>query len=223
MDCNTVILEERDDLLIIQDSNGVTTIPKTAYHVLRIRHYSGNRIFYDFGVGAVKETYDDGVFNCWLHGRQIQIADGDGIARAIQSGGSEQYADLFEKWYDAKMQAEVIDIVARSFPGRVNHVGDGYEIDDLFRVDSHGVSWRRDGSAWLHLCLVARTDGAQNRIGLADGTNVKINAVTMTIIAKMMFLLNPDPKDGVFMGQLDGMCAKHVIHLAREAPASRDA
>ena len=49
MNPETVILEERPDLLIIQDRNGVTTMPRSEYHVLRIKHYGGNRIFYDFG------------------------------------------------------------------------------------------------------------------------------------------------------------------------------
>lgn len=212
MNPETVILEDRKDLLIIQDRNGVSTIPRSEYHLLRIKHYNGNRIFYDWGSdGAiVRETYNQGIFNCWYESRQIQIADGDGIASCIVSGDVKKYAELFNGWFDTMAQKSVIDIIVSQYPGRVSRTDNGYEVDGVFMINDHGVSHCIDGGHWRHLCTVAVGATREQRMEIDGLGYVTINPVTMTIISKINFLLNPNLKDRVFTDQLTEQCRRHL-------------
>lgn len=217
---DTEILEERDDLLIIRNRDGVSTIPRSDYYILRVKHYKGNRIFYDFGAegSVVKETYNEGVFNAWHDGNQVQIADADGIASAILHGDVESYSELFMRWYSQSMQEKVIDMLVSQYPTRISKTKRGYEVDGVFLVDKHGVSHCMDCGKWKHLCLVACNSSANGKNFSVDGGNnkrVTVNDVTITIMAKIGFLLCPNMSDGVFTSQLTEECRNHLARTKR--------
>ena len=217
MNPNTRILEEREELLIIDDGNGITTIPKSDYYLLRIKHYNGNRIFYDWGAdgATVKETYNDGIFNCWLEGRQVQIADASGVSSAILEQNVKSYKQLFEKWFEVTAQEAVIDLLLEKHITRVAKTKAGYEIDGVFMVNKHGVSHCIENEKWRHLCLVAVSTPAMS-IVVRNLGRVTINPITSTIMAKINFLLNPNMKDRVFTSQLTEQCKRHLKHTYQE-------
>ncbi len=212
MNPETILLEERQDLLIIQDRNGVSTIPRSEYHILRIRHYNGNRIFYDWGSNGatVKETYNQGVFNCWYESRQIQISDGDGIATCILNKDVKAYAKLFSGWFETVAQRKVIDMIVFQYPGRVSRIKDGYAVDGVFMVNNHGVAHCIENNSWRHLCLVAIGTEKEKHMSVDGIGDVVINPVTMTIMSKINFLLNPNMDDSVFTNQLTEQCKRHL-------------
>ena len=218
METRHVIVDESDDQFILQTDSGLVPMPKTDYFVLKLKHFDGNRIFYTFGqtTARVEETFDDGIFNCWHGEHQIQIADGEGIAKIILEKDYDGFFVLFAKWHGIKMQKEIIDAMIRPHGGRIKHVKDDmYEIDNTFAVDSHGVAhYRAEDSQWRHLCLVAKTSVKEKTAEFPGLGPVVLNEITQTILAKIMFLLYPKP-DRVFMNQLPEYLKKQVLHLIK--------
>ena len=213
-----VMLEERDDLFLLQTDSGITTVPKTDYFVLKLKHFDGNRIFYDFGQGSarVEETFDDGIFNCWHGEHQVQIADGQLVAKVILEKNYDGFFALFAKWHGTKMQKEIINAVIQAHGHRIKNTQDGmYEIDNTFAVDSHGIAhFRGEDDTWKHLCLVAQSSVKEKEVELPRLGPVLLNEITQIILAKIMFLLYPT-KDSVFMNQLPEYLKKQVMHLIK--------
>ena len=112
------------------------------------------------------------------------------------------YKSIFGRWFTAKMQDKVIDMIFESYKSRITKEDGMYVIDDFFSVDSHGVSHYRNkiNGKWNHLCLVAQNAEPQ-KILQPDGTTFEANVITITMIAKMMYLLHPKP-DNVVKSQL---------------------
>ncbi len=216
-----VLLEERDDLFLLQTNSEITTVPKNDYFILKLKHFDGNRIFYAFGQNSarVEETYDDGIFNCWHGKHQVQIANGQAIAKIILEKDYDGFFALFAKWYGTKMQKEIINTVLQAHSYRIKYAkhakNDMYEIDNTFAVDSHGVAYyRAENDQWEHLCLVVQSSVKEKAVDLPALGPVLLNEITQTILAKIMFLLYPTA-DGIFMAQLPEYLKKQVMHLIK--------
>ena len=106
---------------------------------------------------------------------------------------------------------------------------DGFVIYDEFKVDFKGNAWirpqkenpmSRKRDDWYSLCIVmqGRSHAYNTESGgfLPDegGNMVEVNALTMTIIAKIVFLLNPNLKDGAFTGQLSKNLLLKLIQIS---------
>ena len=101
-------------------------------------------------------------------------------------------------------------------------------IDDRFMVDQHATAhflkqwskektqlsnhnWRGSKkSRWEHLCIVVqgglRSKGIKTDIGI-----IKLDSKILEILAKINYLLHPNVKDTVFMGQLPDWLSKMLI------------
>ena len=207
------ILEKRSDKYIIQTESGVSTVPRTAYFEIKYERFCGNRILYTFPDGIrVEETYNDGIFNAHDGARTVQLSDADKICRFIMSGDESGLRNLFEEWYSLMVQDDILREVFARYLHRVDMESEPgiYIIDDIFRVDSHGAAYFRSQCDWKFLCIVANSAMRNKTYRLPILGGVDVKSQTMVIMAKVMFLLNPDSSDDVFFSQLDESAKLHV-------------
>ena len=217
------ILEERDELYLVQsEENGVSTLPKNDYFVLKLKHFDGNRIFYDFedetggnAVRKVEETYNDGIFNCYCDDEMIQIADSQGISRAIIDKDGNEFDSIFARWYGIKSQHNMINIMLHQYKHRFefDEANNMYIVDDMFCVDMHGVAKQKKEKSFSPVCIVVNSAVKPKIIRLPGIRKpVVVNEITQTMIAKMLFLMFPK-KDNVFLEQLTQHAKSHVMRL----------
>lgn len=214
------ILEEREDSYLIEDEKGnISHQNRTKYFELKYIKFNGQRITHDFGGGLkVEETYDDAIFNAHIGEKTIQISDGEKIAEAVLANDPSIYSDLFNEWYNIAVKTEIIKTLFRMYPHRINMkaMPGCYIVDDIFMVDDHGKAHVMNNGRWDFLCIVASGNNNGQRITLPGIGDMEITSVTMVIIAKIMFLLNPNSKDMVFMNQLPQDVAEHVRKLDKK-------
>ena len=221
------VLEERKDLFVIQTDAGISTVPKSAYFILKLKHFDGNRIFFNFGKNdaRVEETFDDGIFNCYHGEHSVQISDGQSVAKVVLDNNYDEFFALFARWHGIQKQQETLDIMFRPYGNRVkfNKKQDRYEIDDIYGVNAHGVgAYRTEDGNWHSLCLVAQQSVKPKEIDLPEIGPTVLNEITQTILAKVMFLLFPTT-ERVFMSQLPEYAKRHVEHLVKNNQAVRQA
>lgn len=227
------IVETRDDLYVVQTDDGVCTLPRTAYFELKYAHMHGNRIFHSWEDGvSVEETYNDGIFNCTHRGRRIQISDGDGIATAVLRGDAAAYVEIFDQWYEATAQKEVVKTLLAPYGHRVAITKAGYVVDGMFLVDEHGMAHvaagepsaeTESGYGWRSLCIVVSVGGLRSLSGMSVACGEhenRVNSVTATIVSKLMFLLRPNMDDLVFANQLPAWVGDR-LHERHEPAGTR--
>ena len=213
-----IIIEERKDMFILQTQDGIQTVPKTHYFVLKFKHFGGNRIFFDFGEknARIEETYDDGIFNCHYNNHHVQISDSQGISRAVLEKDLNGYFKMFASWHGIEMQVKIIDAMLKPYERRIRKVSSGwYEIDDIFAVDTHGVAhYRTEKGDWENLCLVVKDAVEPKEMDLPAIGPTILNEITQTILAKILFLLFPT-NDSIVMRQLPNYAKRHIEHLIK--------
>lgn len=226
-------LAERDNVFIIQDGSKIKTLIKDTYTSLKINAFDGNRIFYDFGDGLkVQETYDERIFNCYKGEEVINIRDGNKICEFIQDTNSSGYDSYFKQHYYEQHRTEFIDEVMKSYGDRVEKVPDGYIIDEIWKVNSQGSSYylqqnhkgRFDSHAnvrvhgenakgvegdWHFLCTVAQGQFLKMSIDTKIGS-LELDETTMTILAKINYLMNPSAFDTTTLHQLPDKLRKVI-------------
>jgi len=216
------ILEDRSDLLVLLAGGQVVTAAKTPYAELKYRQFAGNRIVYRFGDGMeVKETYNDGIFNCTYGSIHVQARSRDRVAEAIlrhhATGDTSAYAQLVAQEYGKVAQNLLLRHMLAGYSDRVS-IRDGkdengqetvevYVDGGLFMVDGHGNAHVRDGISYRRICVVAQgasrdTTAITNPSIETPFGPVQMDETTMTVLAKTVFLLSPNLKDRVFVRQL---------------------
>lgn len=226
-------LAERSNVFIVENEGKVSTLIKDTYTILKINEFDGNRIFYDFGDGLeVKETYDDRIFNCFKNGEIINIRDGNKIAEFIADNNSAGYDSYFKQHYYEQHRLEFVDEVIKSYGDRVVKIPDGYLVDDIWKVNNtgssyylaknhkgsfdqdvvnvHGETAKGNEGDWHFLCTVAQGNFLKMSIDTKIGS-LELDSTTMTILAKINFLMNPNINDSVFMNQLPKKISKLLI------------
>ena len=219
------LLAKRKNVYVVEDKGKVKTILNDKYNEVKLEHYNGERIFYDFGNGLkVQETYDERIFNCYKNDVIINIRDGGKIAEFILDKNATGYSEYFTAHYYQQHKSEFMDKIIESYGDRVVKIEDGYIVDDLFKVNNQGSSYffseidkgrwdnqeqvrvhgehakGKEGN-WHFLCTVAQGKFLKMSIDSDIGA-LELDETTMTIIAKINFLLNPNTNDSVFMNQL---------------------
>lgn len=209
-----MLLEDREDQIIIQDLNGnIDTKPKTDYFLLKFGDdFDGDRIFYQFNADSwIQETYNDGIFNCIYKNERMQLRDSNKICFCINfhktnkdsSHALDPFEELFKKNYAPKLETDVLKSILKPFEHRLNFVKDGIEVDNRFYVDKQGQAHSKKHEVWSSLCIVAFGVDSKDSFDIDSVIgNIEINSKSLEIIAKVMFLLKPNLKDGVFTSQL---------------------
>ena len=203
-----------DDQIRYLDRNGILKVePNSPYFQLKILHAKGRRIKYTFEKGIrVQETFNEMVFNAEYRGEITQIRPNyaDMLCQAImdhkETGDLSGFDHVFSANYSKVYNKKIIEGVLRQYGERVKVIDDGFVIDDLFIVDRNGSAWvykdnqkqKIGRGAGNSLCLVVNTLPPNQY----TDDNSMIDKNTMTVLAKIWFLLNPNLKDNVFMDQL---------------------
>lgn len=217
------ILEIRPEQVICRENNGnISTRPNSAYYSLRYFTYQNKRIGYTFSDKSyVMETFDERIFNCWHDGKRLQLRQdlSERLATAIshhrEYGNMREYAELFNMAFEEEPSWEMLNLYLRNIKG-VEHVKGGFIIYDAFKIDHKGNAWIRPQSDdpqqklpdWNSLCIVMQ--GSKHMYQMEKGSflpdefgnMIQVNALTMTIISKIVFLLKPNLKDEAFTAQL---------------------
>jgi len=204
----SVVLEERDDLLIVMQNGRVQTLPLSPYTVLKHKHFHGNRIIYKFNSDMeVTETYTDGIFNCRLRSEKLQIRKRDDIAKAImqhhQTNDCAYYEQIFASEYAKHYRTDLLMQLLEVYDERVRVQGDTFVIDGIFRVDQHGNAYVKQANkyGWKNICIVVQGKLKPHYIDTPIGS-IQLDETALTIIAKITFLLFPNLEDTVFAQQL---------------------
>lgn len=219
------LLAKRNNVFIVEENGQVKTIISDKYTELKLEKYDGNRIFYDFGDGLrVQETYDERIFNCYKNDIVINIRDGKIIAELILDNNKDGYDKYFKEHYYEQHRTELLDRIVGSYGDRVTKIKDGYIIDSIWKVNNQGSSYyfssSHDGKYdnvehvrvhgenakgktgdWHFLCTVAKGNVMKMSMDSEAGI-LELDETTMTILAKINFLMNPNISDDVFMNQL---------------------
>jgi len=215
------ILEVRPEQVICETNGKISTRPNSPYYSLRYFKYNNRRIAYTFSDKSfVRETFDDRIFNCWHEGRRIQLRQdlSERLAAAVNHhemyGNMREYQELFKMAFEEVPFWEILDLYLKNIKG-VERTKEGFIVYDEFRIDFQGNAWVKpqfdiDGEEqddWYSLCIVMQGTGHRYRAVEAKlpnefGEMVEVNAITMTIISKIMFLLNPNLTDNAFTAQL---------------------
>lgn len=218
------ILEIRPEQVICQEKNGnISTRPNSPYYSLRYFTYNNRRIGYTFSDKSyVMETFDERIFNCWHEGKRIQLRQdlseklAAAITRHSDYGNMRDYAELFNVAFDEQPNWEILQQYLKNIKG-CQQIKDGYIIYEDFKIDLKGNAWVRpqrehEGQKkldpWDSLCIVMKGSRhvykSEESSFLPDnyGNMVEVNALTMTIVSKIIFLLKPDLKDDAFTAQL---------------------
>ena len=215
------ILEVRPEQVICETNGKIHTRPNSPYYSLRYFKYDNRRIAYTFSDKSfVRETFDDRIFNCWHEGRRIQLRQdlSEKLAAAINHhemyGNMREYAELFKMAFAEIPFWDILDLYLKHVKG-VDRTKEGFIVYGDFRIDYQGNAWIKpqheiegeEHEDWYSLCIVMQGTGHRYRAVEAKlpnehGEMVPVNAITMTIISKIMFLLNPNLQDGAFTAQL---------------------
>lgn len=220
---NSVILEERKDLLIVLLDGKVAALSKTPYTVLKHKYFQGKRIIYTFNSNEMElvETYDDGIFNAYLKSANLQIRKRDQVAEAIlnhhDTGDTTLYERLFSQEYAEQNRLDLLKHLLMEYRGRVRFGGNQFEVDSFFSVDQHGNAHVRDDpskpAGWRNLCLVAQGQLTPRCVETPIGP-VQLDEKGLTILAKVLFLLNPNLEDQVFTRQISEKLRRMLEHNA---------
>lgn len=224
-------VDEREHSYVITNKYGeIDSKPKTDYFKLKLIDFDDNRIFYIFKekyngkhIVKVEETYTDGIFNCYVGTALQQISDAETIAKTILNEDLDEFIATFKLWQNSYIQKHIIRTMIQelSILSRIQIKDDGdiYIIDDMFLVNKRGNAYSLKNKEWSPLCIVANgqhtiTDNNSTTdiiVSNSDKTShEKMNRITQIILAKILFLLYPNPDDSVFMGQLSPSVKKHV-------------
>ncbi len=230
------VLEIRPEQVICIDNGKLTTKPNSPYYSLKYFYSGGNRIAYTFSdVSCIKETFDDRIFNCWCNGKRLQLRQdlSEKLAVAInhhmESGDVQKYEELFNLAYKEQPNWQILDIYLRNVEG-VSQTSIGYIIYDSFRIDFKGNAWvcgnygnnieEYQINCWNSLCIVMQGAGNshitdEGTLFDENGSIISVNALTITILTKILFLLNPNLKDSVFTSQLPENLLKMLNNMEK--------
>ncbi|MCL4436334.1 MAG: hypothetical protein M1503_03090 [Thaumarchaeota archaeon] len=222
---SSIILEERKDLLIVLLDGKVAALSKTPYTVLKHKYFQGKRIIYAFNNSEMElvETYDDGIFNAYLKSAHLQIRKRDQVAEVIlnhhDTGDTTHYERLFGQEYAEQNRLDLLKHLLLEYRQRVRFSSSGnqFEVDSFFSVDQHGNAHVRDDpskpAGWRNLCLVAQGQLTPRYVETPIGP-VQLDEKGLTILAKVLFLLNPNLEDQVFTRQISEKLRRMLEHNA---------
>lgn len=207
------ILEIRGESVIVNVDGNITTRPNSPYYALKYTTYENKRIAYTFGLGQyIRETYDDRIFNCWCNGKFLQLRQdlSNELALCIQAHeltGVSDYETLFVKAYNETPDLQILDTYLRNYDDVEFIKHEGYVIHGLFKVDYKGNAHVKATleDKWHSQCIVMKQGGyssAKTGCEVADdnGDMREINALTMTILSKVLFMREPWLQEEQYIG-----------------------
>ena len=205
------LIEEFGATFLGTDADGHSLIHnRTNYNVVKLLQHKGKRIEHKFQESRyITETFNDGIFNCCMDDQRIQIADAESIAKIVNNNDESAYVAIFRKWYSIKMQKDIVNAMLAPYDDRIKTWENMFIVDGIFAVDDKAQAYVMDDGKWNCVCLVSPINmgGTSDIPGLGV---VDVNDLTMLIIAKIMFLLNPNLSDKGFLNQITEKAQKFL-------------
>jgi hypothetical protein len=205
------VLEIRPEQVLCEEGGTITTRPNSSYYSLKYFNYDNKRIAYTFSDTCfVQETYDARIFNCWNNGKRIQLRQdlSDRLATCIKNHHQfqmiKEYDELFKVAYEEEINWGVLALYLNSVEG-LEKTKDGFVVYDELKIDFKGNAWTLRDDEWQSLCIVMQGHSYkadESKLPDKYGIMMNVNALTMTIISKIIFLLNIHLEDKVFTSQL---------------------
>ncbi len=218
------ILEIRNELVIARVNGNLTTRPNSPYYTLKYTTYENKQIAYTFSdTDYIRETLDDRIFNCWCDGKRLQLRQdlSNQLAVCIQCdelNGTSAYKELFMKAYNERPDYQMLNQYLTHYDDVKLIKNEGFIIHGTFKIDLKGNAYQlnHEDKTWQSLCIVMQQAGhssAEQGCELPDkyGVVVEINALTMAILSKVLFLREPNMKDTEFSHQLSNK-AKLILN-----------
>lgn len=212
------ILETRpEQCLVLEDNGQVVSVPTGEYYKMRYFDYNNRKINYIFSDDMyVMETNNQRIFNIWCEGERFQLRQdlSNNLVKAIldhrESGNTNMFKYLVEYARKETVFYDILNIYIKHMKN-IEKTHEGYVIYEQFLVDYKGNAWvKKDSSRIIHdvdkewhsICLVMKGSHPLEKIPNDEGGMTRVNPLTMAILTKIMFLINPNMQDGVFTDQL---------------------
>ncbi len=204
-------LEIRPEQILFDVDGKLVVTPNSTYYTLKYINGEGERIAYDFGNGMkIQETYDARIFNCDCNGQRFQFRQdlSDRLCQTIIDARAGKGCTAYEELFKYAMREVVYwDVLHHCLAELVDvKFGDGeIRIGEFFKVDNKGNAWYYETgkhSRWRSLCIVMKGRKPTTRLISESRQTVDVNLLTMTIIAKVLFLAAPNMNDRIFTSQL---------------------
>ena len=221
------ILEIRDELVIAEVNGNLTTRPNSPYYTLKYTTYENKRIAYTFSdTDYIQETYDDRIFNCWCDGKKLQLRQdlSNRLAVCIQEhelNGVCDYKALFMEAFNELPNYDILHTYLKHYDSVKFIKHEGFIIHGTFKIDLKGNAYQKnhENNEWNSLCIVMQQAGYGARTTACelpdcDGIVREVNPLTMTILSKVMFLVEPNIRDKEFYHQLSNK-AKIILSQLR--------
>lgn len=232
------LLAKRKNVYLVEEKGKIKTVINDKYTEIKLEQFDGNRIFFEFGNGLkVQETYDERIFNCYKDDIVINIRDGNKIAEFIADGNASGYEEYFKEHYYRQHRTEFLNKMIETYGDRVMKIKDGYIVDGIYKVNNQGSSYYlaeehqgkfdnyigqhvhgevvESHDDWHFLCTVAQGKFIEMTIDSEIGA-LELDEATITILAKINFLMNPNVDDSTFMNQLPAKMQKVLRDEAKE-------
>ena len=202
------LMQKNGDILVITKDNKLDTLPNTPYNLLKVEVFEGKQISYTFNDKIdVKETFDDGIFNCMLDGESLQCRKANRMARAItthqETGDLKPVQSLFIDELKAPYQVKAVNEFLKPFmtSKRVVTHDKGYIIDERFYIDNNAKVYILKNNEWAGICVVVKNTLIPFEIDTPVGS-FQVESRAIEVLSKIIFLLKPDMNDTVFVEQL---------------------
>lgn len=209
------VLEIRAEVVIAKVNGNITTRPNTPYYNMKYSKFENRQISYTFNETCfIRETFDDRIFNCWCEGKRLTLRQdlSDSLMMCIenaeQDGSVTLYKDLFIQAYNEITNTGILNTYLRNYKN-VKQTKDGFVIHGIFKIDYKGNAYLKkiNEKGWNSLCIVMQGSGhsstaTSGELPDREDNMVEINAITMTILSKVLFLLEPEIQEEGFIKQL---------------------
>ncbi len=211
-----ILIQDNGSVLVILNNGKQDTVPNTTYNRLKIGVFEGNQISHKFGDEiTITETYDDGIFNCITADGKVdlQSRQSDQIADAIVKHQNDGKLDTIQgillKELKPSYELKAIDEFLQPFynNGRIVKFGKHFMVDNRFSIDEFAKvsqlvpKTESKNEYWNGMCVVIKNTLIPFDISTPVGV-FTLDSRAIEVLSKILFLLKPNMKDGVFVDQL---------------------
>ncbi len=210
-----IINSDQDSLLIIQESKLIIR-NLNEYNILKYKDYNGKRIFVKIGNIDIQETYNNGIFNIIVSkdGKEkltFQEHNSIELCKRILFNDEKRLIEFFQKHKAKDIDQQFLIKSLQAFYKFLKFNNEGVIINKIFKVDKNGQAYFLKRKEWKRLCIVAENSKKFKMfldLGLGDQ---EVNFQTVEILHKVLFLLNPNCEDSIFMNQLPNEIKKEIV------------
>lgn len=202
-----IINSDNNSLLILQD-NKLIIRNLNEYTLLKYQDFNGKRIIVKIGNIEIIETFNEGIFNVIHRDISMQIRDKIELCKRIKLNDEKYIYELLLNEKSPEFNMEFLLKALKPFYDRLKFNENNIIVDNIFSVDKNGQAYFLDDDHFERLCIVA---SKLNTLKYnTDLGNIEINFKTLEIIHKVLFLLNPNLNDQVFIRQLPQKLIKKI-------------